>query len=59
MCDITHRFAISSRMSSSEDEDALLLVQIANLNAKKQAKQKRYWVHPLWQKNKKIGIFNV
>lgn len=47
-------------MSSSEDEDALLFVQLANLNAKSQEKKrKKYWIHPLWQKNKKFGIFNV
>ena len=46
-------------MSSSEDADALLLVQLANLNAQTLQKKKRhYWVHPLWQKNKKFGIFN-
>lgn len=45
---------------SSEDEDALMLVQLANLNTKNQEKKKKqYWVHPLWKKNQKFGIFNV
>ncbi|CAH2018118.1 unnamed protein product [Acanthoscelides obtectus] len=47
-------------MSSSEDEDALLFMQLVNLNAiSQETKKKRHWVHPLWQKNKKFGIFNV
>jgi hypothetical protein len=40
---------------SSDDDDALALVQLANIK-----KQRRFWVHPLWlKKGGKYGIFDA
>jgi hypothetical protein len=40
---------------SSDDDDALALVQLANIK-----KQRRFWVHPLWlKKGREYGIFDV
>jgi uncharacterized protein (DUF608 family) len=42
-------------ISSSDDGDALALVQLANIE-----KQRRFCVHPLWlKKGRKCGIFDV